>query len=560
MSSITRRRLRAPEADGAALIDPPLVELPALVEKNRECVRRFQESSGFSTEMCQRARRSAIDIPKISVETDTTLDLSRPVVATGHQPELFHPGVWFKNFLAEQVARQTNAWALNLVIDNDLFHAPGIRVPTKGAAGPQVAEVLFDEPRAATTWEHRNLVSPERLRSFPRAVREAFASSMTSASYREGVLLDQFWPHVVASFEEQDRDFRAFHQGLVKDFAAPPIDKYRPFGLLRDCFTSARRKIEADSGIVLRDCPMSEIAFQSPFHEFLRLLFVRFREFHDIHNRALQEYRLIHGIRSLTHPVPKLVSDGEWLEMPLWISTFENSQRRPLFVREANECLEISDRQDTTLALPKHNAADYRPILVRANVIIRPRALTTTMYARLVLSDLFIHGIGGAKYDELTDLIIRRFFGIEPPAYVTATATFRLPIERPSVSLDDVRASAERIRELRYRPEAFVRDERVKRGADLPNKLSALAAEKREYLDKHDLRRCSPDVFGKLDAMNRAMQDLLRPVEEELRARHAELIELARQSRLLGSREFSFVLFPAEKLPARLLELSGGMA
>ena len=89
---------------------------------------------------------------------------------------------------------------------------------------------------------------------------------------------------------------------------------------------------------------------------------------------------------------------------------------------------------------------------------LRPRALITTMYARLVLSDLFIHGIGGAKYDELTDLIIRRFFGIEPPAYITATATFRLPIERPQVSLEDVRDSAQRIREARYRPEAFLRD------------------------------------------------------------------------------------------------------
>ena len=78
---------------------------------------------------------------------------------------------------------------------------------------------------------------------------------------------------------------------------------------------------------------------------------------------------------------------------------------------------------------------------------VRPRALITTMYARLVLSDLFIRGIGGAKYDELTDLIIRRFFGIEPPAYITATATFRLPIERPSVSLNDVQQSAQRLRE-----------------------------------------------------------------------------------------------------------------
>jgi len=560
MSSITRRRLRAPEADGAALIDPPLADLPALVAKNRECVRRFQEVSGFSAELCHRARHTAIDIPKIGVETDTTLDLSRPVVATGHQPELFHPGVWFKNFLAAQVARETNAWALNLIIDNDLFRTPDIRVPTKSAAGAQVAEVLFDEPQAVTTWEHRTLASPERLRSFPRAVREAFEPYMTSVAYRGGMLLDQFWPHVVDLFEEQDQDFRDFYAGLVEQFGEPRIEHLLPYGSLRDCFASSRQKVEAEYGVLLHDCPISEVAFATPFFAFLHLLLVRFREFHDIHNRSLQEYRLINRIRSETHPVPKLASDGPWLEMPFWLSTFENCQRRSLFMRQVNDSFEISDRQGTTVALPIHDSADYRPILVRAKVNVRPRALMTTMYARLILSDLFIHGIGGAKYDELTDLIIRRFFGIEPPGYVTVTATFRLPIERPNVSLDDVCASARRIRELRYRPEAFLSDERVKQEAHRAQELADFAAEKREYLDQHDLRRCSQDVFDKLDAMNRAMHDLLRPVEEGLRARHAELAELARQSRLLGSREFSFVLFPSEKLPARLLELSRGMA
>jgi hypothetical protein len=186
---------------------------------------------------------------------------------------------------------------------------------------------------------------------------------------------------------------------------------------------------------------------------------------------------------------------------------------------------------------------------------LRPRALITTMYARLVLSDLFIHGIGGAKYDELTDSIIRRFFGIEPPAYVTATATFRLPIDRPNVSLDDVRQSMQRIRELRYRPESFFRDPLVTQDADLAPKLAALGAEKRAFLDQRDLRRCSHDVFDQLDRLNRAMHNFLRPVEETLRAKHAELIAQAKQSQLLASREFSFVLFPSEILPARLLDL-----
>ena len=34
---------------------------------------------------------------------------------------------------------------------------------------------------------------------------------------------------------------------------------------------------------------------------------------------------------------------------------------------------------------------------------LRTRALTTTLFARLVLSDMFLHGIGGAKYDQVTD-------------------------------------------------------------------------------------------------------------------------------------------------------------
>jgi hypothetical protein len=85
--------------------------------------------------------------------------------------------------------------------------------------------------------------------------------------------------------------------------------------------------------------------------------------------------------------------------------------------------------------------------------------------------------------------------------------------------------------------------------------LSALAAEKRDYLASHDLRRCKQEVFHRLDTLNRAMHELLRPVEDQLRARHNKLARQLKQSQTLGSREFSFVLFPAEKLSARLLDL-----
>jgi len=52
----------------------------------------------------------------------------------------------------------------------------------------------------------------------------------------------------------------------------------------------------------------------------------------------------------------------------------------------------------------------------------------TTLFARLCLAEAFLHGLGGGLYDRLTDDIIRRFFGVEPPGFVILTATCLLPL------------------------------------------------------------------------------------------------------------------------------------
>ncbi len=50
-------------------------------------------------------------------------------------------------------------------------------------------------------------------------------------------------------------------------------------------------------------------------------------------------------------------------------------------------------------------------------VRLRTRALTTTLFSRFLLGDLFIHGIGGAKYDELGDEIARASSGSSRRAF-----------------------------------------------------------------------------------------------------------------------------------------------
>ena len=64
------------------------------------------------------------------------------------------------------------------------------------------------------------------------------------------------------------------------------------------------------------------------------------------------------------------------------------------------------------------------------------------MFARMLVGDVFLHGIGGGKYDELTDVLIQRFYSVQPPRYLVLSATLRLPLPHSAVSEADVRKLA----------------------------------------------------------------------------------------------------------------------
>ena len=68
---------------------------------------------------------------------------TRPLIVTGHQPELFHPGVWIKNFAAASIAAASGGVGLNLIVDNDVPKSSSIAVPTAESAGIRLTRVEF---------------------------------------------------------------------------------------------------------------------------------------------------------------------------------------------------------------------------------------------------------------------------------------------------------------------------------------------------------------------------------------------------------------------------------
>ena len=131
----------------------------------------------------------------------------------------------------------------------------------------------------------------------------------------------------------------------------------------------------------------------------------------------------LYGIRSRHHPVPALGREGEWREAPFWVWRAELPRRRPLMVRQLARSMQLRVRGEAEPLMeiplgPDREACcavEQLQSLQARGVRLRTRALTTTMFARYLLGDLFIHGIGGAKYDELGDAVAGAFFAIEPP-------------------------------------------------------------------------------------------------------------------------------------------------
>jgi hypothetical protein len=177
---------------------------------------------------------------------------------------------------------------------------------------------------------------------------------------------------------------------------------------------------------------------------------------------------------------------------------------------------------------------------------LRTRALTTTMFARLLLGDLFVHGIGGAKYDELGDEIIRRFFGIEPPPFWTLSLTQRLGLPRREATREQLAEARREIRSLRYNPHRHLGPSASPAARELAEARASILAAPMET------RRQRVARYVEIRRLNAA---LAAEVAGSLESSEAEATELAAGlawNRLADHREYAWTLHDRARLERAL--------
>ena len=176
------------------------------------------------------------------------------------------------------------------------------------------------------------------------------------------------------------------------------------------------------------------------------------------------------------------------------------------------------------------------------------------MFARLFCGDLFVHGIGGGNYDRLTDEIIRRFFGFEPPQYMVVSGTLRLPLRQSSVRLEDLRALDVQIRDLIFNPDRYLRqNQKVSESAACQTWIE----EKTKWIKTPLTPENGPDRHRAIERCNQRLQPFVREAAVALRTRRSELAEKLHADRVLADRNYAFCLFPEPLLREFVLDSVG---
>jgi hypothetical protein len=528
-----RTSFTAPRKDGTALVVPPFSEVGGMVAANLAERARFQyDFQGRRlSELAEQARRELLAEARrwTAVYRETELsseDPRGPVFLAGHQPELFHPGVWFKNFALGVLARLHGAAAVNLVIDSDTAKTAALRTPGGSASDPRTQMVHFDQPGPLVPYEERLIVDERTFADFGQRVAECIAPLVPCP------LVSEYWPMV--------------------------LERARHGKNLGHCLAQARHQLEGRWGLQTLEIPQSWVCGCESFSWLVAHLVAQSPRFRETYNQAVHEYRLAHGIRSTAHPVPDLAQDGPWVESPLWVWTTGDPQRRRLFVRQTGRETVLSDRHALDIRLPLTTDGDAAAAVAqlmevgRRGVKIRSRALVTTLWARLALGDLFLHGIGGAKYDHVTDVLMDRFFGIRPPGIMVLSATLLLPIARQRPALDQARAIRGDLRELAYHPEKFIGEPRAS-DAMGREKLRELLASKLRWIRTLQTPENAHARWRAFQEINEALQPCVADRRRRLLETQSQIVHALRAENVLAWREYGFCLYPEDSL-RRFLE------
>jgi len=513
----TLKGLNVPENRDTIFADPEVCEWPRLSAANSAVLKNITSRKRCRAELLEAA----------CTYTQRILPASGPrsqkscVIAAGHQPGWHHCGIWVKQVAVSNLARTMGGTALHLMVDHDDCDTTMLLPDCTPGGLWRLKQVNI-----TTSQEH---VAPEVRRPALRIKKKAFIEKVMSHN-RSG-FCGCVWSKLDLSILENEKRSDC----------------------IADTVTYLQALLNRALGLQILYLPVSQLCKSDAFERFVISIVTDAARFAGSYNRAAAT-GADHGNKNKHQAVTTLELNEQTgqVELPFWLLA-ENGERARLYaVQRMDGCVRIGTRDNNLCSLDSKcinsPQAGLTNMLRQFRYRLRPKAVSLTLFVRLFLADWFVHGIGGAGYEHITDHIITDYYGIEPLSFGIITMNMNLDVpDRSRCSAPSVRQLRHKLREIRYSPEKFV-------AATLREKEPA----KSMIAQKHRLIRNAKDrsmparlrraAWCSIAEVNEKLLTLADAQRLQLEKRLAATEALERSRQIADYRGYFFGLFPESRL------------
>lgn len=526
--------LKIPGKNGELLCMPPLPSIHSLIKSNIEKFKTYNFTIGKEDvrHFRKMVREKVINLSlnftsELGIKSYLSDDVYGDIlIQTGHQPVFYHPGIIIKNFLMERIMcadimKGEKANAVNLIVDTDNLKEIYVNIPMYSNGMSRIKETILSNP-SPIPYEFSSAPSWEVFDFFIKKV-EGYISN----------------PH-----------FKSLYENYLR-FVTEINNDRKYFESISAFMTFLRRRYEDKIGSRYLEVPVSHICDTNEFLSFFISIAKESGNFAGIYNYHLKRYRKEHKYRSSANPFPDLKIDDKKIELPFWHYVYmpetASWQRKRIFAEYGENEIRIYFEGNGEINFRTKNNGEEIDAIRKNNIKIRPKAIILTLFNRMFVSDIFIHGIGGARYDTITDRIIKDFYKVEPPGFITVSLTLYPSLNLPEEDYQKrIKELKEKLRDMKCNPYRYIT-------AFLPYDSGSEAEEmlkEKEYLISL-FKSCNADrkgIWQQFKINNEKLYQKIKPAVEKFEIKLEILKRQREESEATQRRDYPYFLFSPDDI------------
>jgi hypothetical protein len=388
----TLKTYSVPEEKNYLFTMPAFKTWPSLLQKNKAALSAIKNMETSRTELVN----IAAEYTKMLGFLIPDLKTNSNIIVTGHQPNWHHCGIFAKDIVADKFVKEIGGIAVELVLDHDICNT-SMSVPTSGDNGIKIETVPLEKKRQDIPLEFRLAPRQDQITKFINTVSAACENSFCSDIWKANLfkIIDDSW--------------------YCRNIA--------------DTITQLQATLSRILGLEILYLPVSLMSQCDSFTDFVSSVISDSRRFVRIYNRAIKNKRQSANLKpNQTLRTLKIDYLNKIIELPFWL-LWKTGKRASLYASLNDKDIRIgtSDTTIGTIDSSGNKNQQLWQILRKNDCGIRPKAVTLTLFTRLYLADLFIHGAGAVNYEYITDSLIRDFYKKPDVNFGIATATMALP-------------------------------------------------------------------------------------------------------------------------------------